>query len=607
VVLQYNCADPISRTDVVVGWLRMHRRDGAVPATVAVLAGELVVGLTADEIEQIAKDGPAVAKVSRRDLARVISSGRSGATTVSGTIVACELAGIKIFATGGIGGVHRGAETSFDESADLVEMARSSTCVVCAGAKSILDIGKTLERLETLGVVVVTLGQEEFPAFYSRSSGLRSPHTAKEVDEIAKALTVADQLQLKSGTLVAVPVPEEFAVDAARAESAIKLALEDAQVKGIVGAKTTPFLLSRIVGLTGGQALATNQKLAENNASVAARLAVSYCRNAGGRAVVQRKGGPARVEQDSCEVAVVGATIIDVYSQPFASQTGLIKGTSNPGKVRSGLGGVGRNIAVALARLGCTSCAFVTAVGSDNAGLEAIADLDRAGVAIDHVVQRDGVRTATYVAVHGHEGDLNVAIADTNVYDTPLLNRQTRAEDVLGGARFIVMDANLHDSDIRLVADICRRDRIQLFFEPTSVPKCSRILKLGRLDVVSWTFPGEAEAIEMAMAAAGRRIQSAEEGAEVLLGLGVARVVVTRGKRGATLFRRGNSQHVHVDAEKIEAVKNTSGAGDVLTAAVVYAVSRGLDDVSALKFAVKVAAQSVQSHDAVPSALRARL
>ena len=252
------------------------RKEGAVPATIAVIGGRMKAGLTKDEIEYFGKKGTAIAKASRRDLSTLIARGEDGATTVTTTMIIAHLAGIKVFATGGIGGVHRGAETSFAISADLEELAATPVCVVCAGAKAILDLKLTLEYLETHGVPVIGYGTEELPAFYSRKSGLSVDYRMDTPEEIAKALRIQHDIGMKGGMLVTNPIPEEYAMDGDEINQAIEQALAEAKEKGIHGKETTPFLLARIKDITGGDSLASNIRLVFNNARLAARIAAAY-------------------------------------------------------------------------------------------------------------------------------------------------------------------------------------------------------------------------------------------------------------------------------------------------------------------------------------------
>ena len=251
---------------------RIIRAEGAIPATMAIIDGRMKVGLSAGELELMCK-GENVAKVSRRDLPILLATGGTGATTVASTMILASLAGIPVFATGGIGGVHRGAETTMDISADLQELAHTPVAVVCAGAKMILDIGLTLEYLETMGVPVLGYNTDQFPAFYCRKSGFGVDYTAKSAAEIAKIARTKWDLGLAGGMLIGNPVPEEYALDFDEMSAVIDKALAAAKEDGVRGKNITPYLLAHIVEYTGGKSLATNIQLAYNNARLAARTA----------------------------------------------------------------------------------------------------------------------------------------------------------------------------------------------------------------------------------------------------------------------------------------------------------------------------------------------
>ena len=250
------------------------RDAGAVPATIALIDGRICVGLADDQLEQLGNAQDAL-KVSRRDLAYVLAEKKLGATTVAATMICAALAGIEVFVTGGIGGVHRGAETSFDISADLQELARTNVAVVCAGVKSILDIGLTLEYLETHGVPVVSVGQPGFPAFFTRESGFDADFQLDTPEQQARFIRTKWQLGLTGGVVVSNPVPAESAMKNEEIDGIIAQALREADAQGVKGKAVTPFLLARIKDLTGGRSLATNIALVKHNALVGARLAVA--------------------------------------------------------------------------------------------------------------------------------------------------------------------------------------------------------------------------------------------------------------------------------------------------------------------------------------------
>ena len=256
---------------------RIIREEGAVPATIAILDGKMKVGLNEQELERMCRaDG--IGKVSRRDLATYLATGMPGATTVTTTMIIAAYAGIRFFATGGIGGVHRGAETTMDVSADLEELGQTDVMVVCAGAKAILDLKLTLEYLETHGVPVLGYQTKELPAFYTRKSGLSVDYQVDTPEELAKILKTQHDLGLKGGVLVTNPIPEEYSMDADAINAVIDRAIEEAKEKGIHGKETTPFLLAKVKEITGGDSLDANIQLVFNNAKLAAQTAVAYCK-----------------------------------------------------------------------------------------------------------------------------------------------------------------------------------------------------------------------------------------------------------------------------------------------------------------------------------------
>ncbi len=254
---------------------RIARENGAVPATIAILDGKLRAGLNAAEIDRLGRTGGSVAKASRRDIPMLVARRADGATTVAATMIVAAMAGIRVFATGGIGGVHRGAQETMDISADLTELARTPVAVVCAGAKSILDLGLTLEYLETQGVPVVGYGTDTLPAFYTRGSGFAVGFRLDTPEEIAAAVRAQRELGFPGGMLIANPIPEEYSMDEGVINAAIGRAVAEARAQGVTGKAVTPFLLARIKDLTGGDSLAANIQLVFNNVRLAARIAVA--------------------------------------------------------------------------------------------------------------------------------------------------------------------------------------------------------------------------------------------------------------------------------------------------------------------------------------------
>lgn len=254
------------------------RSKGAIPATIAIMDGKLIVGATPQQIDLLGKSGREVAKVSRRDIPFVVASGKLGATTVASTMYIASLAGIKVFATGGIGGVHRGAETTMDISADLEELQQTNVMVVCAGCKSILDIALTLECLETKGVAVVGYQTDTLPAFYTRNSGYKVDYNCSTAKEIATAFACKEAMSLRGGMLITNPIPQEYSMDEQYINSEIDKAVSHCQQQGIKGKESTPFLLSAIAKATEGKSLAANIQLVYNNARLASDIAIELCK-----------------------------------------------------------------------------------------------------------------------------------------------------------------------------------------------------------------------------------------------------------------------------------------------------------------------------------------
>ena len=274
-IISHGMPDP-QNVETALNVERIVRENGAVPATIAIIGGRLKAGLTPEEIEYFGKKGRAIHKASRRDLAVLCAKGEDGATTVTTTMMIAHMAGIRFFATGGIGGVHRGAETTMDISADLEELARTPVMVVCAGAKSILDLGLTLEYLETKGVPVLGYQTEELPAFYTRSSGFGVDYRMDSPEELAAAFKAQNDMALGGGMLVTNPIPAEYSMPKDVIDAAIDQAIAECNAQGIKGKETTPFLLARVAEITGGDSLASNIRLVYNNAKLTALTAVEY-------------------------------------------------------------------------------------------------------------------------------------------------------------------------------------------------------------------------------------------------------------------------------------------------------------------------------------------
>lgn len=377
------------------------RSSGAIPATVAVLSGIPHVGLTPSQLHHLASPNSHVTKLARRDLPLAYALHQTGATTVSATMAISAAAAVPVFATGGIGGVHRHVQASWDVSADITALASIPQIVVCAGAKSILDLPKTLEALETASVPVLVLKSNTFPAFYTRGS-LPAPSTVQSEQHAATVFHMANQANAPHGVLLAVPVPEEHAADSALVEQATADALNELQSQHppVLPKQVTPFLLRRIAELTGGASLKANIALARNNASVAARVAIALCK---------LRGNMHSIKQQP-QVLVVGGVALDVHCDTLRG-TEMMLGASNKGQIRQCAGGVGKNIAEAAARLGGVEVKFISAVGDDVAGKAVLKWLSGSGMDTTGVRVFQGRRTAACCIVHNEKGDLAVRLS----------------------------------------------------------------------------------------------------------------------------------------------------------------------------------------------------
>ncbi|NWV33783.1 YOW5 protein, partial [Grantiella picta] len=381
------------------------RTNGAVPATLGVLRGQIHVGLSDEELEFLASSKNAV-KVSRRDFPFVLSQGLSGGTTVSGTMIAAHKAGIPVFVTGGIGGVHRDGENTLDVSADLTELGRTPVAVVSARAKSILDIGRTLEYLETPGVCVAAFGESrEFPAFFSRQSGFQAPYHVRDEEEAAKLIDGALGLGLSSGVLIAVLCPQERAAEGQAIEEAIQQALSQARSKGITGKEVTPFMLQKLTELTDGKSLDSNLALIQNNARVGSCIAVALSKLQKAR----RKGN---LDLTPPQPVVIGGINVDFIAKEQNPDI-LGGGQTNAGSVRQTFGGVGRNLADCLSRLGQAPL-LLSAVGKDE-HLESVLHYCH-HMDMSAILQLEGRSTATYCAVITSAGELSVGLGYMDIH-----------------------------------------------------------------------------------------------------------------------------------------------------------------------------------------------
>ncbi|KAK4689205.1 pseudouridylate synthase / pseudouridine kinase, partial [Tremellales sp. Uapishka_1] len=486
------------------------RSQGCVPATVALMGGRVHVGLSRGQLDELGdpKNGKDSVKVSRRDLGPALAAKKNGGTTVAGTMVIAQSVGIRTFVTGGIGGVHRGAESSMDVSADLIELGRTPMAVICAGAKSILDIPRTLEVLETQGVCVATYGERsDFPAFYTPSSGQMSPWRVGDAQEAAELIYSSLSLPTPQSTLLAVPIPSEHLVPGLKVQEAVEQAILESVQQGIDkrGKEVTPWLLKRVGELTAGSALELNIKLIENNARVGGAVArrvesifqEQKTRNASSSLYFSGTNlssssssssslpssavssptahSPSTSGLPSPRVLVFGSAALDITS---TSTTALVPNTTTPGTIFLSPGGVARNIAEATQNLLAPHAVqLVAMIGQDSPGRLLKVEMEQTGLRTDGFVTVDqGARTAGCTLVL-EGGDLVGGVADMEIVH--LMTEKTIIESIQKHLpEMVVFDLNLSQDLIATLLQTAQALHIPTFCDPTSVPKLSKLIAL---------------------------------------------------------------------------------------------------------------------------------
>nr|XP_013803421.1 PREDICTED: pseudouridine-metabolizing bifunctional protein C1861.05-like [Apteryx mantelli mantelli] len=596
--------------------------NGAVPATVGILRGRIHIGLTDEELQFLA-GSKNVVKVSRRDLPYVLSQGLSGGTTVSGTMIAAHKAGIPVFVTGGIGGVHRGGENTLDVSADLTELGRTPVAVVSAGVKSILDIGKTLEYLETQGVCVAAFGESrEFPAFFSRQSGFQAPYHVHNEQEAAELIASSLGLGLSSGVLIAVPCPHEQAASGQVIEEAIQQALSEARSKGITGKEVTPFLLQKINELTNGKSLDSNIAVIQNNTRVGSCIAVALSKL--GKAT--RKGRlPQREDMTPPQPVVIGGINVDFIAKAQNSVI-LGGGETNAGRVRRSFGGVGRNLADCLSRLGLTPL-FLSAMGKDEHSesiLHYCHHMDMRAV-----LQLEGKRTATYCAVITSAGELSVGLGDMDIHQEITEQYVSKFKENLFQAPLVCIDGNVPLSTIQYVCQLAREHQLAVCYEPTDENKASKPFLSDSWKALTYISPNlqELRAINRTLgnplpAELPSRLEDVVKTAMTLarpLLTQLRCVVVTLGTHGvllcgksmggsvllcpgaheqstATSLCAAHYPTIHISREEIV---NVSGAGDSLMAGIIAGMLANHDTDTCVRMGLLAASLSLCSYEPI--------
>jgi len=596
----------------------------------AVKDGVCRVGLTASELEDLAHAGQEgrATKCSTRELSLFLASKQGnnkqqkpqwGATTVASTMTLAHLAGIPTFVTGGIGGVHRGGESTLDVSADLLELSRTPVVVVSAGIKSILDISRTLQVLETNGVPTVAYRTDEFPAFFSPHSGVAAPARVDDAEQVAAAFEAARELGLSHGMLVA--VPNQSPAEGAAVEDAIQSALAEAAELEISGQAVTPFLLKRVAEKTAGESLRSNMALVEQNAVVGAEIAIAIAE----KARIKNQSSlssptqhfPSAAVLPPSRVVVMGGTVLDLVAQPNKGEK-LRLGTSNPASCRESDGGVARNIAEVLGRLGSSPLLY-SAVGNDSRGLSMLHRLStKYGIqASDETVQIvDKANTATYIAVMNEKGDLHTACADMTVLDAI----QPPSQKVLEQAEILVLDANPPVSVMHQTALYAHRAGIKVFLEPTSVAKALKVAKDESLmSCLTFASPNLDELSAMADGWSTTpddhdvllyddelsRVRPLAEKVIRRMSPEGAHLLVTCGAKGVLLASKESSSSTdssevtfqRFPAKKVLDVKNATGAGDTLSGAFIHAILEGKTIAEAVSIGIEAATMSLEWSD----------
>ncbi|XP_069759704.1 uncharacterized protein [Narcine bancroftii] len=600
------------------------KEHNAIPATIAVIKGEVHVGLSESNLEYLAESKDTV-KVSRRDLPYILSKGLSGGTTVSATITAAHKAGIHLLVTGGIGGVHRDGQNTLDISSDLTELGRTPLAVVSAGVKSILDIGRTLEYLETQGVCVVTFGKTcDFPAFFLPKSGFQSPYNVADEEEAAKLIANIYRFGQDSGVLIAVPIPEEQAASSLVIDNAIQQAVEEARDKGIHGKGVTPFILGRIYELTQGLSLTTNIALIKNNAKVGSRIACVLSRwnmhryNRLSQPPKGRDGAPAKP-------VVIGGCNVDFIVKVKQGDM-MFGGPTNPSIIRQSLGGVGRNLADCLSRLGLNPL-FISAVGTDSNGdtiRRFSSHMDTSAVAIfpEH-------STAVYCAVIAPTGELSLGLGDMDIHSQITTQYVSRFEEQIRVASFVCLDGNIHISTINYVCSVAKEHSIPVLFEPTDLTSACKPFVTDSWKALAYTSPNlmELRAMNQALGlpVPAELPSVMHEVIDVALGMSqpllkyLQCVIVTLGQQGVLLCGRSEDGTISLQPRKASQVSpgglcavhypaigvrpkevlNVSGAGDSLTAGIIAGLLTGQETHTCIRMGLLAASYSVRSQEAV--------
>lgn len=604
------------------------RSVGATPATIACIDGRLKVGLSKDDIKLLSetKRGD-VLKCSRRDLAYVVANRKWGGTTVAATMIIANMAGIRIFATGGVGGVHRDGHISMDISADLVELGRTPVVVVSSGVKSILDIPRTLEYLETQGVCVASYDNEGlFPDFYTRDSGCVVPYNLEGPKEAAALIKALENLKLNSGMLIGVPIPKEYAVDKEVIKSAIEQAYIEAKAQGIEGKSVTPFMLAEISKITQGNSLHANIALIKNNARVAAHIACALSDDASYNCH--------RIMNSRIPL-VIGASILDLCLTTLNDNTLALDGATYHTRAKESAGGVGRNMAEAILKLH-GSANFVSVVGNDHMGKTLLQLMPKSLTSRIHL--DDNQTTSVCSILFDKSGNCKLCLANMEIHKTISPELIRAHKDDLQAAPLVIMDGNLSVEAMEAVLDMANDYDKPVFFEPTDMLIAGKPFTLASelSQKIRFISPNIYELKSIVETLTSTKVmwepnESIESGIKQLLEdcrqlLTQIEdkfdcIVVTLGSHGVlvnvrgssmkhTFFDKNSSSYRPSDAEgftkrfyaapTVTKILNVSGAGDSFSSGFIAGILKGLNVEESVALGFVSATRALQSQSAVP-------
>ncbi|XP_078076156.1 uncharacterized protein LOC144498630 isoform X2 [Mustelus asterias] len=580
------------------------KEHGVVPATVGIVKGKIHVGLSDSDLQYLAETKEKI-KASRRDLPYILTKGLSAGTTVSATMMVAHKVGISLLVTGGIGGVHRDGQNTLDISTDLTELGRNPVAVISAGVKSILDIGRTLEYLETQGVCVATFGKSrDFPAFFLPKSGFQSAFNVSDEEEAAQLIANAHKFGQGSSVLIAVPIPEEQTASGLLIDDAIQQAVEEARDKGILGKDVTPFVLSRVDELTKGISLTANIALIKNNAKVGSRIACALTRQSSHRY--------STLSQSPREKP-------DAHEQLFS-------GPTNRGTVRQSIGGVGRNLADCLSRLGLNPL-FISAIGKDvngDAVLRFCSHMDTSAV-----VMLPEHSTAVYCAVIKVNGELSLGLGDMDIHWQITEPYVSKFKEQLQSASLVCLDGNIPTSTVDYVCRFAEEHGIPVLFEPTDSIAACKPFKSDSWKSLTYTSPNlmELRAMneELGLPVPAELPSAMKDVIDVALDMSrpllkhLHCVIVTLGQQGVLLCGKSEEGTIclqpkkspQIEPDKVcavhypaiateeEEILNVSGAGDSLAAGIIAGILTGQETHTCVRMGLLAASYSLRSQEAI--------